>query len=122
MSEQGMETGMCSCDDNGERLDPCTIREVTARKEYFCIECGEVIKVGEKYQKIKGRCCDSWGTYHTCLPCSRIVKDYCAPIGALREILWDALKFDYVTGEENTNEWKFTFDYGKKTDVLMEKP
>lgn len=96
-----META-CSCDfyDDGERLEPCEIRNITrSRKEHVCCECGEVIPVGSPYERIRGRWEHGWDTSITCDPCSRIRSDYGCYVGTLRDDLMHCLGFDYVTGE-----------------------
>lgn len=47
-----------------------------AKEELICCECGDTIKIGDKYEKAVGKyegCC--WNTHITCMPCSRIWDD-----------------------------------------------
>jgi hypothetical protein len=81
----------------------------TARKEYVCVECGEGIFPGQKYEWAKGldnsarNPKEKFPIIRTCSPCMAIRKDYCPSgylIGTLRENIWEGEGFDYVTGEE----------------------
>jgi hypothetical protein len=66
----------CLCED-GDRADPYTIFEPTARKEHLCHECGASIKPGEKYHLFKGKFpYEGWVNYKTCLFCISIVRDF----------------------------------------------
>lgn len=94
-----METGMCSCDYDGESFDYFDVCIRKARKEHTCCECMAKILPGEKYEYLKGAFDGGWDTYKTCLPCSRIRKDFCSPMGNLREELIEFLGFDYLTNE-----------------------
>jgi hypothetical protein len=96
---EGMEAGMCSCDFDGEPYRVWKEKERRARKTHRCDECDGLIKPGEMYYWFRGFC-DSWEEWHVCLLCEAIRRDYCAPLGCLREELKYALGFDYVTGEE----------------------
>ena len=98
-----MEASMCSCDFEGEPISPCTITVRKARKEWKCAECGEPIKPGEKYEHLKGLSEGEWFEVRTCIMCERIRKNFCAPIGCLQDELYEALGFNYVTGEWNPN-------------------
>lgn len=95
-----MEAGMCSCDYDGCECDLVKIERRKARKAHRCVECGEPIEPGTYYEHARCLCEGEWSSDATCIPCSRIRKNFCAPIGALRDELIFALGFDYVTGEE----------------------
>lgn len=73
-----------------------------ARKTHSCDECGQRIKVGDKYERIEGRDDESDGFYVTklCLRCSRLwacfwkrrrhlYHDEDLGIGSLRETIRD---------------------------------
>jgi hypothetical protein len=93
-----MEASFCSCDFDEPRPDPLSETYPTARKEHWCCECGDKIRKGEKYQLVKGKWGDGWGTYHTCMTCSRIRNDYCSYFGELWGTIRDALGEECVTG------------------------
>lgn len=97
-----MEASVCSCNDWGDPPEfyHATIRK--ARKTHHCCECGAEIAPGERYQHVSRMWDGFIDTFKTCLLCSRIRRDYCAPLGGLREVLWDLLEVDYL-GEW---EWK----------------
>ena len=97
----GMEASMCSCDSWDGDAEPSAWWCETwpkARKPHHCGECGDTIPIGAQHQAIRG--CDSEGpwTHRTCMTCARIRRDYCAPLGCLRDELWEALGIDLVTG------------------------
>jgi len=97
-----METQMCECDfGEGEPIYPRTIEQRVAKKAHVCGECGEPIKVGDSYENIKGKCEGDWFEHKTCVPCQHIRDNFCSPLGCLRDILYEKLGFDYVTGHEN---------------------
>lgn len=102
-----MEAEMCSCDfDDARPLSPCAVKIVKARKEHMCDECEETIKPGEQYESIRGKCEEGWIEHKTCIPCQRIRKNFCAPLGCLKDELEAALGFNYVTGEWDPNHGK----------------
>jgi len=95
----------CVCDVDHDPASVLEEKMVKARKEHECCECGETIKRGERYELVKGCWDGSWGTYKTCEPCVRIRRDVCCNswiYGELRETIWEAFDFDYVTGKWNT--------------------
>lgn len=90
-----MEAGMCSCDfPDAEPLKPYRETEHTARKDRVCCECREVIPAGTRYQKITGHAECGWVEFHTCIPCSRIRRNFCAPLEELNDAVRDALGID----------------------------
>lgn len=95
---EGMEAGMCYCDyDSFPEFFHSSTRR--ARKQHECCECREQIMPGEAYQRCVGKWDGIFSEYKTCLPCSRIRQDFCAPFEMLVETLWDALGFNYLDGE-----------------------
>ena len=99
-----MEAGFCSCDyDDYEPPEFLLARDIKARKQHQCCECGEPIQPGDTYEKVTGKWNGEIGCYKTCLPCSRIRLDFCAPLGRLRETLWEGLQVDYL-GEWDDEE------------------
>ena len=95
-----VEARMCSCDFDSEPCELYRFKQRKARKLHCCLECGATIQSGETYLYGTGLFEGEWFEDHTCLLCERIRKDFCAPIGSLRDVLFEALGFDYVTGEE----------------------
>ena len=99
----------CSIDVCGEDIpiiDNIKIRK--ARKEHKCVECDEVIKIGEKYQSAnnlyRG---DGWIKFATCLPCATIREDFCCTgfyYGELADHLWDCLGFSHLSNPEDWGE------------------
>lgn len=95
-----MEASFCSCYyDDYEPVECFSETTPTARKDHKCCECGELIKKGEKYHRMKYLCDGQWWNTKVCILCERIRNDYCAPYGELRETVMEAMDFDYVTGE-----------------------
>lgn len=47
-----------------------------ARKAYTCIECRDTIAIGERYHYACGKWADGVRTYHTCLPCDDIRRNF----------------------------------------------
>ena len=90
------------CDDYSPTVCTTTVR--TARKAHLCIECGEDIEPGQRYEDVKGLWDGHWDVYKTCIPCTGIRRDLmtCGYIyGQLREDISEYLGFDYVTGERS---------------------
>ena len=86
-----MEAGICSCDYGGESPEFFDQREVKARKERRCCECGDLIHSGARYQYTVGKWDGGVEAYHTCLICARVRSDFCAPFGDLWAVLAEAL-------------------------------
>jgi len=101
---EGMETEFCSCDYyDSDPVEMWREKWPKARKSYRCIECGCEIKSGEQYQAISYKAEDQFWYEKTCATCARIRRDYCAPLGCLRDEIWYALGIDYITGEIKEN-------------------
>jgi len=102
----------CDCSADVDEVPRCSSEKTrVARKEHTCIECEEVIAVGDRYV-------NEWGlsyegcpySYHTCVPCHRIRLHYCPSgwyWGELAEQLSDCIGFNYVTGpdDEDDDPW-----------------
>jgi len=70
----------------------------TAKKQYKCCECNEIIKPGQKYHKAVGKWDGVLTTYRTCWSCHTIRRDYCPDgyaFGELAEIIEACLGFNY---------------------------
>ena len=98
----------CICSDpHGDMPSVWTEEDRKARKEHKCCECGEIIKVGEKYEYFSGCYDGKWWVYKTCEVCSNIRDDLCCDgyiLGELWTAIWEALGTDYVTGESIDDE------------------
>ena len=97
MTGNGMEASFCSCD-----YDPFDFYHATtpvARKPHTCCECGGVIPPGEQYERAATVFEGMFVCFKTCLICSQIRRDFCAPYQGLHEVLWELLGTDYVSGE-----------------------
>jgi len=86
--------------DDAEPLEFYSDTWRTARKQHRCDECHEHIEAGEKYLHISGKEEGRWFTFKMCRVCDVISRDYCAPLGQLRQWVMGYLGIDYVTGEE----------------------
>jgi hypothetical protein len=71
-----------------------TVTRPTAHKEHHCTECGEVIAIGSKYERIEGLWESSWSTYKTCLSCVEI-RDHFACEGWIFGQLWEDLEQNF---------------------------
>jgi len=78
--------------DDAEPINPCTISTPTAHKEHVCQECFEPIKVGEKYERVEGKCDDRWFSHKTCVACLRVRKQYFCG-GWTYGTIWEDLKY-----------------------------
>ena len=84
----------CDCSEDMDFdaiLDPCFVKEVTARRPHVCGECHEPIKPGMRYEYTKGLIDGKWETHKTCLPCVAMRDDYC-PNGWFFGYLGDSIK------------------------------
>lgn len=96
----------CDCSANlYDAPRPRFIHEkiVRARKNHTCCECREIIRPGEQYERTRGKWEHGLDEFKTCLPCTRIRRDYC-PCGwiyeGLRVAIWECLGIDYVYGAD----------------------
>lgn len=92
----GMEASFCSCDYDYDPPEFFIFREKKARKVHRCCECGAEIQIGEQYERIAGKWDGEISVFKTCLTCSRIRVDYCAPFTMLRVTLFEGLGCDYL--------------------------
>lgn len=96
----------CSCIYVGDYEHPeCyNNREVTARKEYQCCECGKKILPSHKYRYITGKWEGNWDVYKMCAICDEIIDAFFCEgflFGYLHEYLWEHV-FDFqgeIAGE-----------------------
>jgi hypothetical protein len=92
----------CSCEFNDDAPpDFMSTRFPKASKPFKCCECDKLIEEGEIHEYIVGKWEGEVDSFRTCLPCSRIRRDYseCSPFGGLAEAIWECLGFNYITGE-----------------------
>lgn len=93
----------CDCSyDVDDYVEILSDNVVKARKQHICLECGEPIKPGDKYEDVNGIYEGEFVNYKTCLPCVAIRKRYCPNgwlYGGLREHITECIEMDYVTGE-----------------------
>ena len=72
--------------------DECKVKELsksirTANKKHKCIECGEIIKVGQKYEYVAGICDGKFQQYKTCDICVKIRNEF-IPYGWYYGLMW----------------------------------
>ena len=93
----------CDCDYDSPEFYNC--KEVIAKKEHICSECGSPILIGEKYENVFGK----WGgvvaTFKTCSDCLNLrfaletTPCYCLVHGSLIDdftcAISDCWKFSY---------------------------
>lgn len=89
----------CDCSRDDGELPEFSVEEFhIARKEHKCCECGEIIKPGQKYQKISGLWDGHFSRFKTCMPCYNIRENYCSNgyiFGGLAEEIRECFGFDY---------------------------
>jgi hypothetical protein len=74
---------------------------VTARKEYKCGECDDVIKKGDVYEYVKGLWEGYWETHRTCKTCVAI-RDDLFHCGFAYGTLWEELREHF---EDYNDDW-----------------
>ena len=95
----------CICYCDAEAPEFYNAKDVVARKQHKCSECGEDIKAGETYEYLFGKWGGETTTYKTCSDCLNLrfalgtTPCYCLVHGSLLE--------DF---SETINEcWKFSY-------------
>ncbi len=89
----------CACIDIdvGDSPEFCFQKEMTARKQHKCCECGRIIKPGENYENTFGK----WGyypeTFKTCFDCLSVRKEFFCSF--VFTAVWDELT-EYLTPGE----------------------
>jgi hypothetical protein len=63
---------VCEIEMEGESLENCLEKIRKARKKHTCCECGGSIKLGDKYEDVKGFYLHRLATYKTCVLCKEI--------------------------------------------------
>ena len=111
VSDLGNLSGSCPCsiDYDGPDVYSRTIRK--ARKEHRCCECGDWIRVGERYEYITALYpdCSGWDEFKTCLPCANLAMSMgCRQHMGLVEMFYDMFGWDYrddpATWEDEDDE------------------
>ena len=98
------------CDCSVETEDSCQLCHTTqpmARKVYRCVECGDIIQPGQKYERMTILWEGIFERFNTCLVCAQIRNDYCphgVEIGGLREQIADCMGFDYARPIDDEDE------------------
>lgn len=98
----------CAVSDSYEWVEDYWDKEVKARKEHECSECGEIINKKEIYKKITVLFEGTFETYKVCRPCQLIAQDlFCGGsygLGELREEFKRHYGFDYMETGANDPE------------------
>jgi len=100
----------CSCDCyDGPEFSREAWRK--ARKQHECVECGETINPGDRYEYSCGVWDGSWDDHHTCAPCVAIRSHYCPGgfcYGELAQQIDECLGFDYreVPEDDDEGDWE----------------
>ena len=86
--------------DLGDAIDPIFTNVRTARKLWKCCECGDEIKVGDRYEDVSGVYDGQWDNYRTCTRCALVAADFFRgrTFGAMIEYFEEAHGFDYRDG------------------------
>lgn len=101
---------LMSCDCSVSDYEPatvCVVRDVRARKQHDCGECGRTIAPGETYEHVRGLWDGDWSTHKTCLGCKRIRQHFCSDgwlYGELSELIRDCIGFDYTADLEDDDD------------------
>lgn len=77
----------CECDSDGPEFFDS--REVRARKQHKCCECGKAIEKGEIYEYAVGKWDGDIDTFHTCEECADLRASlkslgFCTTFGEVR--------------------------------------
>jgi hypothetical protein len=82
---------VCISHDYDGANDFYTERVVTARKPHRCVECGEVIAIGARYERVSLKNIAGFYTEATCLLCVEIRRAFVC--GAyVFGMLWDSIE------------------------------
>ena len=67
----------CACIyvDGGDGPEFYTERDITARKEHTCYECGRIINKGERYERVSGKWYGRMDTFKTCIDCQSVRRE-----------------------------------------------
>lgn len=69
----------CDCSIDIDGCGPLAFTEEIrqARKTHRCVECNDIIDVGDYYEYVSGVWENGPASYKTCLTCVQIREDYC---------------------------------------------
>lgn len=84
----------CSCVEpsDGDRAGFYDRATVRARKQYRCMECGDVIAVGESHERITANWNGDFETHRCCALCAEIATALCCG-GWCHGMLWDDVQY-----------------------------
>lgn len=80
---------MCNCYD-GDAPAYFVQKIRKARKDHNCIECGKIIKSGQKYEHISGLWDGRPDSFSTCLPCVILKQAHIKAEEAVQTAEWEA--------------------------------
>lgn len=86
-----MSVACCPLEGNDAPASVWSSETRRSAKEHHCIECGEMIKRGDRYEYATGCWDGRWSTFKTCLSCVEI-RDHFACNGWIYGQLWDDLE------------------------------
>ncbi len=89
-----MSDTMCcplSYDENESSAEFFDQKVVKAKKPHKCYECGEDIKVGDKYERTSGKWEGTMSVFCTCLLCKEIRDHFACDKGYMFGELWQDL-------------------------------
>lgn len=93
-----MDCSIIINNDTGETAEVVTQKEVKARKNHFCGECGRVIEKDEIYERYRGYWSDlGWQEHKTCIDCLSIRKAF------FKSFIFGCLYEDLLEHIENTS-------------------
>lgn len=98
------DCGVCIYSDCNSYCDPSGFQDVRihkARKEHRCCECGEVIRIGQRYERYAGKHEGEFCSIDTCLPCAEIADAFYCDGRLYGGGLWESMS--YVMSELTTS-------------------
>lgn len=81
---------VCISHDYDGRADFSSTKTVTAKKGHVCVECGESIRAGERYERCSGKWDGDMMSIPTCCVCAE-VRDAFVCGGYVFGMLWESL-------------------------------
>lgn len=99
-----MSGGTCDVslgDFDGDAASVFNSHVLKARKAHRCYECGEIIRTGDRYERVSGKWDGKWDTYRFCLPCSEIGLEF-SDGGRTFGYLWEGMRENWDEGAHIT--------------------